>query len=54
MARRELSEAAQAPADQLAPVDLAVGLLTYNNAGTIDGLLEVVAAGLARPTSVAR
>jgi hypothetical protein len=52
MARRELSEDAQAPADQLAPVDLAVGLLTYNNGGTIDGLLEVVAAGLARLPNV--
>jgi glucosylglycerate synthase len=52
MARRELSEAAQAPADQLAPVDLAVGLLTYNNAETIDGVLDVVAAGLGRLPNV--
>lgn len=48
MARRELSEAALAPADALAPVDLAVGLLTYNNAETIDGVLGVVAAGVGR------
>jgi glucosylglycerate synthase len=48
MARRELSEAALAPADGLAPVDLAVGLLTYNNAETIDGILDVVAAAVGR------
>jgi len=48
MARRELSEAALAPADRLAPVDLAVGLLTYNNAETIDGVLQAVADGAAR------
>jgi glucosylglycerate synthase len=48
MARRELSEAALAPADRLAPVDLAVGLLTYNNAETVDGVLEAVTAGIAR------
>jgi len=48
MARRELSEAALAPADQLAPVDLAVGLLTYNNAETIDGVLQAVAGGVGR------
>jgi glucosylglycerate synthase len=48
MARRELSEAVLAPADRLAPVDLAVGLLTYNNAETIDGVLEAVASGAAR------
>ncbi len=47
MARRELSEAALAPADRLAPVDLAVGLLTYNNAETIDGVLAAAAAGVA-------
>src|SRR5580765_1393246 len=48
MARRELSEAALVPADRLAPVDLAVGLLTYNNAETIDGILDVVTRGLER------
>jgi hypothetical protein len=48
MARRELSEAALAPADRLAPVDLAVGLLTYNNVETIDGVLDVVTRGLER------
>jgi hypothetical protein len=48
MARRELSEAALAPADRLAPVDLAVGFLTYNHAETLGGLLETAAAGIAR------
>ena len=48
MARRELPEAALAPADRLAPVDLAVGCLTYNNAETLGGVLETVAAGIAR------
>jgi glucosylglycerate synthase len=48
MARRELPEAALAPADQLAPVDLAVGCLTYNNAETLGGVLETAAAGIAR------
>jgi glycosyltransferase involved in cell wall biosynthesis len=52
MARRELTEAALAPADRLAPVDLAVGLLTYNNAETIDDVLEVVASGLGRLAGV--
>ena len=48
MARRELSEAALAPADRLAPVDLAVGFLTYNHAETLGGVLETAAAGVAR------
>jgi hypothetical protein len=48
MARRELSEAALAPADRLAPVDLALALLTYNNAETIDGVVEAAVAGVAR------
>jgi glucosylglycerate synthase len=48
MARRELSEAALAPADRLAPVDLAVGLLSYNNAETLEGVLAAATAGLAR------
>ena len=46
MARRELSEAVLSSADHLAPVDLAVGLLTYNNAETLDGVLDTAAAGL--------
>jgi len=46
MARHELSEAAVAPADRLAPVDVAVGLLTFNNAETIDGVLAVAAGGV--------
>ena len=48
MARHELPEAAVAPADRLAPVDLAVGLLTFNNAETIDGVLAVAAGGIER------
>ena len=48
MARRELPEAALEPADRLAPVDLAVGCLTYNNAETLGGVLETAAAGIAR------
>lgn len=48
MARRELPEAALAPADRLAPVDLAVGCLTYNNAETLGDVLETAAAGIAR------
>ena len=45
MARRELSEAVLSEADRLAPVDLAVGVLTYNSAETLDGVLETAAAG---------
>jgi len=52
MARHELSEAAVAPADRLAPVDLAVGLLTFNNAETIDGGLAVAAGGVERLAGV--
>ena len=48
MARRELSEAALSSADRLAPVDFAIGLLTYNNTETLDGVLDTVAAGVAR------
>jgi glycosyltransferase involved in cell wall biosynthesis len=48
MARGELSEAALATIDALAPVDLAVGLLTYNAAETVEGVLEAARAGLAR------
>ena len=52
MARHELSEAAVAPADRLAPVDVAVGLLTFNNAETIDGVLAVAAGGVERLAGV--
>lgn len=45
MARRELSEAVLSEADRLAPVDLAVGVLTYNNAETLDGVLQTAVAG---------
>lgn len=45
MARRELSEAVLSEADRLAPVDLAVGVLTYNNAETLDGVLRTAVAG---------
>ena len=48
MARRELPEAALAPADRLAPIDLAVGLLTFNNAETLEGVLAAATAGLGR------
>ena len=48
MARRELSEAVLSSADRLAPVDLALGVLTYNNAETLDGVLETAAAGAGR------
>ena len=54
MARGELSQAALAAIDAVAPADLAVGLLTYNNAETIDGVLAVVADGLARHGGGAR
>ena len=45
MARREVSGAVLSSADRLAPVDLAVGVLTYNNAETLDGVLQTAAAG---------
>jgi glucosylglycerate synthase len=48
MARRELSEAVLSSADRLAPVDLALGVLTYNNAETLDGVRETAAAGAGR------
>jgi glucosylglycerate synthase len=48
MARRELSEAALSSADRLAPVDLAVGLLTYNSAETLGEVLATTTAGIAR------
>jgi len=52
MARGELSAADLAEIDRLAPADLAVGLLTYNNAETVGGVLEAVAAGAARLAGV--
>jgi glycosyltransferase involved in cell wall biosynthesis len=52
MARGELSTADLAAIDRLAPADLAVGLLTYNNAETVGGVLEAVAAGAARLAGV--
>jgi glycosyltransferase involved in cell wall biosynthesis len=48
MARGELTEAVLSSADPLAPVDLAVGVLTYNNAETLDGVLATVADGVGR------
>jgi hypothetical protein len=48
MARGDLPEAVLAAIDSVAPVDLAVGLLTYNNAETIEGVVEAAAAGIAR------
>jgi len=48
MGRPEPSEAVRATVERLAPVDLAVGLLTYNNAETLGGILDAVAAGVAR------
>jgi hypothetical protein len=48
MGRPEPPEAVRAAVDRLAPVDLAVGLLTYNNAETVGGVLDAVTAGLAR------
>jgi glucosylglycerate synthase len=48
MGRPEPPEAVRAAVDRLAPVDLAVGLLTYNNAETLGGVLDAVTAGVAR------
>jgi len=48
MGRPEPPEAVRAAVERLAPVDLAVGLLTYNNAETLGGVLDAVAAGVAR------
>jgi glucosylglycerate synthase len=48
MGRPEPPEAVRAAVDRLAPVDLAVGLLTYNSAETLGGVLDAVAAGVAR------
>src|SRR5204862_7255986 len=46
--------AVRAAVDRLAPVDLAVGLLTYNNADTLGGVLDAVAAGVSRYVPGAR
>lgn len=54
MARAELSPAELAAIDALAPVDLAVGLLTYNNAETVDGVVTVAAEGMVGPLGSAR
>jgi hypothetical protein len=48
MAPGGLPESALAAAESVGPVDVAVGLLTYNAAETIDGVLEAAASGLAR------
>jgi len=48
MGRPEPPEAVRAAVDRLAPVDLVVGLLTYNNAETIGGVLDAVTAGVSR------
>ena len=54
MGRPEPPEAVRAAVDRLAPVDLAVGLLTYNNAETLGGILDAVATGIARHFSSTR
>jgi hypothetical protein len=54
MARGELSQAALAAIDGVGPADLVVGLLTYNDAETIDGVLATAAEGLARHAGGAR
>lgn len=48
MGRPEPPGAVLAAIERVAPVDLAVGLLTYNNAETLGGVLDAVSAGLAR------
>ena len=54
MARPEPAEAVRAEIDRLAPVDLAIGLLTYNHAETVGTVLDAVGAGLARYFPAAR
>ena len=54
MGRPEPPEAVRAAVDRLAPVDLVVGLLTYNNADTLSGVLDAVTAGLSRYVPGAR
>jgi glucosylglycerate synthase len=48
MARPDPPEAVRAAVERLAPVDVAVGLLTYNHAETLATVLEAVSAGVAR------
>ena len=54
MGRPEPPEAVRAAVDRLAPVDLAIGLLTYNNAETLGGVLDAVTAGVSRYAPGAR
>jgi hypothetical protein len=54
MGRPEPSAAVLAAIERVAPVDLAVGLLTYNNAETLGGVLDAVSAGVARHFGGAR
>src|SRR5438874_6711698 len=54
MARPEPAEAGRAEIDRLAPVDLAIGLLTYDHAETVGTVLDAVGAGLARYFPAAR
>ena len=54
MARPEPAEAVRAEIDRLAPVDLAIGLLTYNHAETVGTVLDAVSAGLAQYFPAAR
>jgi glucosylglycerate synthase len=54
MARPDPPEAVRAAVDRLAPVDLAIALLTYNNAETLEGVLDAVTAGVSRYTAGAR
>jgi hypothetical protein len=48
MASVKLSEAVVASLERVGPVDVAVGLLTFNSAETLDGMLDVVTEGLAQ------
>ena len=48
MALPKLSESVVASLADVGPVDVAIGLLTYNNAETLDAVLAVAADGLAR------
>jgi hypothetical protein len=48
MASVKLSEAVVASLERVGPVDVAVGLLTFNSAETLDGMLDVVIEGLAQ------
>ena len=48
MALPKLSESVVASLADVGQVDVAIGLLTYNNAETLDAVLAVAADGLAR------